>query len=43
MHGKWSILGKVVNYIQYDRNPKNIYYLDVKAIDKKNHRKYMTD
>ena len=35
----WSILSNVVNYVQYDRNPKNFYELDVKALDQKNHRK----
>ena len=36
---QWSIQHNVVNYVQYDRNPKDFYYLDVKAIDQKNHRK----
>ena len=35
----WSILSKVVNYMQYHRNPKNFYELDIKTIDEKNHRK----
>ena len=30
---QWSILSNVVSYVQYDRNPKNIYDLDVKTID----------
>ena len=29
----------VVNYVQYDRNPKNFYNLDVKAKDQKNLRR----
>ena len=29
----------VVNYVQYDRNHKNVYDSDVKAIDQKNRRK----
>ena len=33
----WSILSNVVNYIQYDRNPKNFYDLDVKTKDQKSH------
>ena len=33
------ILTNNVNYVQYNRNPKDFYYLDVKAIDQKNHRK----
>ena len=36
---QWSILSNVVNYVQYDRNPKEFYDLDVKAICQKNHRK----
>ena len=36
---QWSILVNIVNYVQYDRNPKNFYDLDVKAIGQKNHRK----
>ena len=35
----WSILSNVVNYLQYDRNPKNFHELNVKALDKKNHKK----
>ena len=36
---QWSILSNIVNNIQYDRNPKNFYELNIKAIDQKNHRK----
>ena len=36
---QWSILSNVVNYVQYDRNPKNFYDLDIKDIDEKSHRK----
>ena len=36
---QWLILSNVVNYVQYDRNPKNFYDLDVKALDQKIHRK----
>ena len=36
---QWSILSNIVNYVQYDRNPKNFYNLNVKAIDQKNYRK----
>ena len=35
----WSILSNVVNYIQYDRNPKNFHELNVKALDQKSHKK----
>ena len=36
---QWSILSNVVNNIQYDRNPKNFYDLDIMTIDQKHHRK----
>ena len=36
---QWLILINVVNYVQYESNPKNFYDLDVKAIDQKNHKK----
>ena len=36
---KWSILSNIVNYVQYARNPRDFYNLDVKAIDHKNHKK----
>ena len=36
---QWLILSNVVNYVQYDRNWKDFYDLDIKAIDQKNHRK----
>ena len=34
---QWSLLSNMVNYVPYDRNPKNFYDLDVKEIDQKNH------
>ena len=42
MHQKWNsgkYLVMFVNYVQNNRNPRDVYNLDVKAIDKKNHRK----
>ena len=36
---QWSILSNVVNYVQYDRHPKNVYDLDIKAVNLKNHKK----
>ena len=36
---QWSILSNIVNYVQYNRNPKDCYKLGVKAIDQRNHRK----
>ena len=36
---QWSLLSNVVNYVQYDRNPRNFYDLDSKAKHQKNHRK----
>ena len=29
---QWSILSNLVNYVQYDRNPKNVYELNVNMI-----------
>ena len=40
---QWSILRNVVNCVQYDRNPRDFYNLDIKVIDQKYHRKYMID
>ena len=34
-----SILSNVVHHIEYDRNPRYFYNLDVKALNQKNHRK----
>ena len=34
-----SILSTIVNFVQYDSNPRDFYNFDVKAIDQKNHRK----
>ena len=36
---QWLILSNVVNYVQYNRNPKDLYSLDINAIDQKNHSK----
>ena len=30
---QWSILSNAVNYVQYNRNPKDFFDLEVKAID----------
>ena len=32
-------MSKVVNYVQYDRHPKNFYNLNIKAIVQKSHNK----
>ena len=34
-----SMFSNVVNYVQYDRNPKNFHELNAKALDQKNHKK----
>ena len=34
-----SILSIVVNYIQYDRHPKNFYNLNIKAVNKVNYKR----
>ena len=36
---QWSILSNVVNYIQYDRHPKNFHNVDIKAVNQRNHKK----
>ena len=36
---QWSILSNVVNYIQYDRHPKNYYTLDNRAVEQKSYKK----
>ena len=36
---QWSILSNAVNYVQYNRNHRDFYNLDVKVIDQKNNRK----
>ena len=38
---QWSILSNIVNYIQHDRNPRDYYNLEVKALWQKNLRKYI--
>ena len=32
---QWSIRNNVVNCVQYDRNPRDFYNIDVKVIDQK--------
>ena len=36
---QWSILSDVVNYIQYNRHPRNFCDLYIETIDLKSHRK----
>ena len=39
---QWSILSNVVTYVQYNGQLKNLYDLDIRAVNqKKNIRKYM--
>ena len=33
---QWSILSNVINYIPYDRHPKNFHNLDIKAVNQRN-------
>ena len=35
----WSILGNVVNYIQYDRHPKNFHNLNISTVNKEKYKK----
>ena len=36
---QWSTLSNIVNYMPYNRYPKKFYDLDIKAVDKKSHKK----
>ena len=36
---QWSILSNIVNYIQYDRHPRNFHNLDIKAVNQRNHKR----
>ena len=41
IHHKWNS-GQclvVINFVQYNKNPRNYYKLDVKALELKKHRK----
>ena len=40
---QWSILSNIADYVQYDRNPRDFYNLDIKAIGLKIIGKYMID
>ena len=41
---QWSVLSNVVNYVQYDRNPRDFYNLEFKALkEKKIIGKYVID
>ena len=44
---QWAILSNVINFVQYDRHPVNVYDLDVKTIDQKSckeiYDKFMED
>ena len=36
---QWSILRTVINYIQYDKYPKNYHSLNISVVNKENHRR----
>ena len=36
---QWSILINVVNYIQYDRHPKNFHDLNISAVNKEKYKR----
>ena len=36
---QWSGLSNIVNYIQYDRHPKNFYNLNIRAVNKEKHKR----
>ena len=31
---QWSILSNVINYLQYDKNPKNFHTMSIKSVNK---------
>ena len=36
---QWSILSKIVNYIQYDRHPKNFHNLNISTVNKEKYKR----
>ena len=36
---QWSILSNVVNYIQYDRHPKNFHNLNISTVNKEKYKR----
>ena len=36
---QWSILSNIVNYIHYDRHPKNFYNLNIRAVNKEKYKR----
>ena len=36
---QWSILSNIVNYIQYNKHPKNFYNLNIRAVNKEKYKK----
>ena len=35
---QWSMLSNIVNYIQYDRHPKNFYNLNIRGVNKEKYK-----
>ena len=35
---QWSILSNVVNYIQYDRHPKDFHNLNIRPVSKERYK-----
>ena len=36
---QWSILSNVVNYVQYDKHPKNFHNLNVSTVNKEKYKR----
>ena len=36
---QWSILSNVVNYVQYDKHPKNFHNLNISAVNKEKYKR----
>ena len=36
---QWSILSNIVNYMQYDRCPKNFHNINIRAVSKERYKR----
>ena len=36
---QWSLLSNVINYIQYDKHPKNCHDLNIRTVNKEKHKR----
>ena len=40
---QWSILSNVVNYIQFDKHPRNFHSLSISAVNKEKHKRNLSN